>query len=376
MRRLFIAALTSLLLACHEGGAVDSAAPVPSDGKTDTLVPTGTQDVGYVTILPADGSPLGLTSVPASLEIDGLPVSFGQKVKVAPGQTWVTIVLTDTQLRVVVPVWIKPKQDLVTHTAGLHVTDYDYAWSTTFGPSVYDQDSITRELVSLASAPGRFVPVAPGPLKFAQAVDGKIIWKQVATLEAGQVIDVAVDRPDPTATFTFESPVRLFPDARSETYFSTGKYQPEVLSALLGDSGAIVEDYLRYYNTSLRLDWLAPDDLQVAANPINKQQYFVWLNGTYTKHFIPAGAVQTVAIRRLEVDDVVLANEDGTTFTTPGTYTVEWQRPDLSYRSIPSLQDLPTKTGVDLVPGHYRVTVDHVSAGLPSHKTAVYEMDL
>lgn len=375
MRRILLA-LTSLLLACHEGGSVDSVSPVPSDGKTDTLVPTGTQDVGYVTFLPADGSALGLSAVPASLEIGGLPVTFGQKVKVAPGQTWVTIVLTETQLRLVFPVWIKPKQDLVTQTAGLHVTGYEYAWSTTFGPSVDDQDSISREVISLASTPGLFVPVAPGPLKFAQAVDGKVIWKQVATLEAGKVQDVAVDRPDPTATFTFESPTRLFPDARSETYFSTGKYQPEVLSVLLDQPVTTRETYLRYYNRSLLLEWLAPDDLQVAANPINKQQYFVWLNGTYTKHFIPAGTVQTVAIRRLDVDDVVVTNEDGTTFTTPGTYTVEWQQPDLSYRKIPSLATLPTKTGVDLVPGHYRVTVEHVSAGLPSHKTNVYEMDL
>jgi hypothetical protein len=74
---------------------------------------------------------------------------------------------------------------------------------------------------------------------------------------------------------------------------------------------------------------------------------------------------QTVAVtaQRLEVDDVALTDEAGT--KVHGTYSVYQWRPG-GVRSPAILSNAPTKTGVDLPPGSYHITIRYTSPqGLP-----------
>lgn len=114
----------------------------------------------------------------------------------------------------------------------------------------------------------------------------------------------------------------------------------------------------------------------VVANPVHPSPYFLWLNGTYKIYDVKPGAIVDLEVRRLDVDDVAVTREDGTTFSQKGSYSVEWRQPDGTYVTIPLLQQRSTRTGVDLVPGHYRVTVDYTTAEPPGSKQDVYEIDL
>jgi hypothetical protein len=69
-----------------------------------------------------------------------------------------------------------------------------------------------------------------------------------------------------------------------------------------------------------------------------------------------------VHLHRLDIDDVIVTREDGTSFTTAGTYV-------LNFGGKKIAGPFNTKTGLDLLPGTYEVVVSYTTALGPQTKT-------
>ena len=75
---------------------------------------------------------------------------------------------------------------------------------------------------------------------------------------------------------------------------------------------------------------------------------------------LPVGATPRINIQRIDVDDVAFTNPDGSVTTIPGTYTVA---PLTDTDTCLRGQTFPTKTGIDVPPGAYNVTVTYTNNG-------------
>jgi hypothetical protein len=76
-------------------------------------------------------------------------------------------------------------------------------------------------------------------------------------------------------------------------------------------------------------------------------------------------ATVSLEVKRLELDDVELTDEAGV--KVPGTYEV-------FHGDVSVAKDLPTKTGLDLPPGHYKVVISYTTSNGPDSLTQ--EVDL
>jgi hypothetical protein len=76
-------------------------------------------------------------------------------------------------------------------------------------------------------------------------------------------------------------------------------------------------------------------------------------------------ADNNITLHRIDVDDVTVTREDGTTFTTPGTYQLYFQGKAIA-------GPYATNSGIDVLPGTYQLTVNYTTAtGAQSNQYAL-----
>lgn len=373
-----------ILSACNTPDPVDHSPDGPAgDGKEDTLFPIGQENLGYLIVEPADGSALGLSPIPAHVGVDTKNVAYGAKTRLPAGLHTVGWALATGEGLGSMQASVVAKTDTVVVGAGLHVNG-SLDFPVTFGAKlrVTTPWVVGGSVLQRAAEPGRFVPVGPGQFTFALSVEefgAAPIWSDSVTLAAGEVKSMDLAPPDLRGTVHIQPPTRAFPPARSETWFATSRsYSPETLASYPTQGKTYREKYLLNPSTwASNVGASATElDYTVLAKPAWKQGYFLWLNGTYATFEVEPGKTTTVRWQRLDVDDVEVTREDGSKFRTAGTYSIEWLNPAGTYVAWPDLQKLPTKTGVDLVLGHYRVTVAYTTLEPPGPKQDVYELDL
>lgn len=375
-------ALGLLLAACNTPEPVERTDP-SGDGKEDTLFPTGTENLGYLVVQPPDGSALGLSPIPSRPTVDNQSLMYGAKIRLAAGTHGVGWALETNESLGYMPVTVIASMETVAIGAGLHLSgslDFPVTFgsqlraTTPWGGGAY--------VFERASEPGRFVPIAPGEYLFALSLEdfnAPALWSNLVTLASGEVQSVDLAPPDMRGKVVIKPPKRMFPSVRQETWFAASRsYSAETLASYPTQGGAYREKYLLNPSTwATNVGALAADlEHTVLGNTAWTRGYFLWLNGTYANFEVAPGGTTIVQMQRLDVDDVEVTREDGTTFRTQGTYSIEWLSPSGAYVAWPELQKLPTKTGVDLVPGHYRVTVAYTTLEPPGPKQDVYEIDL
>lgn len=79
-----------------------------------------------------------------------------------------------------------------------------------------------------------------------------------------------------------------------------------------------------------------------------------------------------INVYRIDIDDVSVTNIDGTTKQTKGTYTVTRRGPGPG--EYPIAYRAPTKTGIDVITGSYKVAVDYVDPFTLTTEQKVYEL--
>jgi hypothetical protein len=144
-------------------------------------------------------------------------------------------------------------------------------------------------------------------------------------------------------TVTFNQPQRQFPDVQSST----------VLDQFVSDGGSYVNSIY-----ALPRDQSTPTVLSTlegslyVSYQIGCQQVMLYSNSS-----------QTINVQRIDVNDVSVANADGTTSLVAGTYNIKPVGVSGSTDHCLSGLSFPTKTGIDVPPGAYTLTVSYTVNG-------------
>lgn len=247
-----------------------------------------------------------------------------------------------------------------------------------------------------------------GDMQFKQEMDGVHPWMNADTsmytplldtkitasvrefpVFRGQTVDVkqgdvevhALAFPDLRSTLELAMPKRVYPEATGcqpvgafvvhRSNLSAPRFHVPV-NVLLNGS----------WNQSGRtglLTYALLDDSETTARFFPSQDgvrpvlYELVVNNT----FMPISKAQTstmrIAVKRIDVNDVLVTRENGTTYYVKGTYRIHRKDPATSAyvpvevtlgragqcNYLEAFSSLPTKTGVDVLPDEYKVTVDY-----------------
>lgn len=226
----------------------------------------------------------------------------------------------------------------------------------------------------------------------AQFQDLPVLGSWTAQVQPGQVISKSVDFPEMRATLILTSPQKTYPDALPMTEHcgqSTNVVQRRdafdqnlrfhvPFPVLLERWGGVrhrsgLESIVDAYKTSLKAETMirffpVRDDNMGALN------YELVVNNSAMALKMSAGQTYRLEIPRIDVNDVLVTREDGVQEYVAGTYDiyvpnpeqlggwkllemVDW--PNCFHDAVLAPGDFKTKTGVNVVPGVYKVVVTY-----------------
>jgi hypothetical protein len=196
-------------------------------------------------------------------------------------------------------------------------------------------------------------------------------------LPAGSVHTVALTAPDRRAAVHLRQPIRVLPDPgppgiltflnapRDDAHVRWfGEFtDPRCNSVDPEEDGLpnVAGAYLHPSSDSDRTIHVVPDHL------IPDQPYRVTVNNTVAELWLEPGDDVTFEIKRLDIHDARVTRADGSSYVVPGRYVVyrevedDWYRPvtTSTWCASDPVISLPTGTGIDVVPGRYRVEVSY-----------------
>lgn len=375
MRRALLASLASLLAACGAPTPDELENPagyeLPDEGKTDTVNPTGTDRLGKLTIVspPATG---GLAPLYPSAYLVDRTIGYAQpkNQRVLEGTRTVGLYLHNGPAYDLTTVKITKGATTEVRLAGLHL-DHFLMYATTIGVSPQWMTSPPGLLMDIgyAGIPGKFWQLFAQSFSLTLQADKQLARFDLTT-KAGEVTTADLAIPDPRMRMNVATPARQFPDARAARFLKAMPVPASKLLAIYG-SGVIVR------SDSVKL--LDGQEHLALGNDKSDQHYNLYLNGTFTEVIGKANSVVEIPVRRLDVADVEVADEDGNTVTVHGTYSVKWFAPTASggmWIAAEEAQNLPTNTGVDVVPGKYEVTVTYPRHEEPTPGVSVYALEI
>jgi hypothetical protein len=253
--------------------------------------------------------------------------------------------------------------------------------------------------------PSRAALVAPGEYRFSWGIP--ILDDVRKTIADGEQATLQLAPEDRRATIVIKPPVRELPDAPPETCQTTdrsflvwrnvaptaavanGEPHPRdqrdwqaATSKNFDDAprsgGSDREAILQWRPLPVRSDTTLRVFPFTAAQ--TSQRYDIVVNGMVQVLDVRPGATSEVTLERLDVDDVEVEREDGSTYKARGTYVVWRENPAAPNNWIPvqrrtgqfgdcsgsapsvTQRVFPTNTGVDVLPGSYRVQVRYNTA--------------
>jgi hypothetical protein len=251
--------------------------------------------------------------------------------------------------------------------------------------------------------PQRAVLAAPGDYRFSWNLPILEDVRKTVVEEERAVIPLAsLDR---RATVVVKPPVRELPDApfaacqgvsrtflvhraRDNAALSLGEPAPGDLRVYNGNVAAYPEGYLttlsqneglRAYR-ALRVNVETSIRVFPFAASEAPSHYELVVNGVPQLLDVRPGETTAVQLERLDVDDIEITREDGVTYAARGTYQVYRRQADGSWKSLqrregqssdcsgtPRLVDatFPTNTGIDVLPGTYRLIIKYATGEGP-----------
>lgn len=402
MRRVVHSALAAIaaafaFAACGDGISND-AGDTPSHGKTDSLFPDGADVLGRITIVPLTlpnvipvqsyeiaRDPLGLRR-DVYQTFDGMaPTNF----RVDGGKHWV---MAGSGVRGAssAVIDVKAKETVTIALSGLHVDGYrEYPVSLGITPQ-WTSGGRADVLIDAAKAlspgpfattPGTYVQVLPGAFSY-QLFGDTIIADRPVDVAPGALTDVDLAIPDPRVTFQVSTPTRALPDAAPVSYLGDGNRLTQPTFVALpqalpcetpGAGGHYYSSCIQTFNGSGK----QASRVTAIGSNVTAQRYYLAVNGFYVEIKGDAGTTVEAPLRRLDVHDIAVEIEDGSTQTYKGTWTLEYFWPAAKqYVTADWFKNIPTGTGVDLVPGKYRATVSYERGQQPSPDVKVYDVEI
>lgn len=371
-------------------------------GKTDSLFPDGSDLLGRVTVVPLqlpNVAPVWQYSI--APDANGGPSNLPQyssyaapnQTRVNEGKKWVGI-SSGAEGYDVAPFDVAAKATLTIALGGLHVDGYQKypvtigvapRWTGTRADILRDANgAIISD--AWATSPGRYVQVLPLPFSYWLWGDQAILERPVDVV-AGGLTEVDLAIPDPRVRFDVSTPVRQLPDAEPAPNHQVflGTNPSLTLPTFAAFSGAIPCEtpnsqgnysYSGCLSAFVQHGKYAKTATAIGSNFTQQRYYFV-INGVYVELNGDAGQTIEAPRRRLDVHDVAVEIEDGSTQTFKGTWSLSWYWPKGDqYVDLTWFKDRPTGTGVDLVPGKYRATVSYSRGQLPNPDVKVYDVEI
>lgn len=243
------------------------------------------------------------------------------------------------------------------------------------GNSGYFNGSNTRGVITL-----------PGDYVFSWGLP--ILDEKNESLAKGKFETVNLDPAEKRATIKVKAPTRELPNAafgcgsahrnfliQRNADNSAGAYgEPDGSVQQQGAGGATSEGIVAWQALPLTKD----TDFRVFpfAASEGAMHYEYVVNSVVVPLDVKPGKTVTVPVERLDVDDVEVEKEDGSTYNVKGQYVVYKQGPNNSWLPITQYQQsyyggcsgtraawsAPTGTGLDLPPGTYRLVITYNTA--------------
>jgi hypothetical protein len=420
-------ALAGLMVVASWATACGDAAELPEeelaadgddesdDGKFDVLRPVGEEMMGHLrALLPEttlavpeivgywEGHPVreGTTRVPVAAgcldvmpdmsttldpDVDGIAPSIRSRLcdlEVRPAET------TDGHLGglrlIAVPEWTTDVLDptgsalprIVTTSAALDL------WVQRDG----SYDALAGVLLPVA--PGRYMLTTRSPT---HAPMGGF----EAAVEPGEVVEVPIPSADLRTWLRIVPPERVFPDVDES---ACGRLTMVLKRGVIPRPQPADREGVLYFPpadmlTGSRLHWIEASDAPVELSyvPLEERRgesHLLLVNSLVLPLEQRFGEELEVRLARIDVDDVLVEREDGTSYRVAGRWQVfrpvgshlepvgrwRFRQSFSSCRVSGFVTSFPTGTGLDVLPGDYQVVVHYETAVGPQRD--VYEMRL
>lgn len=342
------------------------------DGKHDTINPTGSDHLGKLTITSPPATDDMTPIEPAAYYVEPSVVYAkpdGQRL--VEGEVYVGLYLHNGPTYDGTEVTIRKDQTTELRLAGLHLDNFtDYPTTVGTSPIWMTSRISLQGDIGYAGLPNRFLQLIAAPFSLTLQADTQIARLDVSPV-AGEVTRVDATLPDPRMVIFVGRPDRTLPDAKSARFLKAMALPADQLISVYGDGSILRSESVALVDNAEHL---------ALGNDKTKQHYNLYLNGTWTEVKANAGGYVDLPVRRLDVGDVAVTDEDGKTTTVHGAYSVEWAHATSAtgklWMPAEEAQNLPTGTGVDVVPGTYRVTVTYPRHEQPSPGKSVYNLEI
>jgi hypothetical protein len=382
------------LLALVFAGSLAAAGTV---SVNDVINPVGDETMGMLNVqIPK------LSMLPSTVSSGSGNLATDQMVRVKAGTYPLTLSYSGHYVSHVNAVVVQ-KQTTVIRPAAVRFTWDANALAANVGPKpaltfkASDNsviESITADRSWLWDHPTfQYAPLFPDTVTVS-SVEVPALGAQQITLPDGATVDQAIKFRDLRATVDLIPPTSVFPDFTAVgTTFSKG---PDVYMVWRTQMNPNANFHVpvNVYNSSIGgYDYSGTTGLNnfyagsssssnalmfyPSADGATNLVYDLVVNNTWTQVTAKPGEHIKIQLKRLDVNDVQVTRENGTTYMAPGTYFISYQvvdaatgntkwvplqTPALAYGSTSTYSiagSFPTKSGVTVLPNVYKVRVNY-----------------
>jgi hypothetical protein len=379
-----------------DGGDSDGAG-----GKADEINPTDSENLAKlkVTQPSMQGQPQPYTY---SLTYRNAGIAIGQEYRLVkgPGQLQITNTLFDQGFAFV-------NHELVTGTNEVKLAAFTARWDRSanspvavdFGQKaqlsatmINGQPNTTRRLLNpqANAAVGALDGTESQPFvifsgDYTIGFGAAILGEQTQTFAPGQFKRLDLTPPDKRATLRVHAPARSFPHPTAQCeppnrnfLVQRNKPVPTMSQQAEPWSGSNPSYTNAYFGIVAQQSYPLAQDLTVRMLPFLATEapmhYEYVVNNMAMPLDLQPGQTQDLYVKRIDVNHVLVTREDGTTYTQPGYYRVWrdvnglWQPVKLMsgdsncYNVTAGRDAFPTRTGIDVLPGKYKVVISYSTA--------------
>jgi hypothetical protein len=325
-------------------GQLSTEDAVGEDGKADQVDPHGHDNEGYLLVTTPPPSARGF--VTPSLSYRSGAVQTAVKTRFANGTGCLGMynsLMTDCAVK------ISAKQTTTYPLAAIYAHWDPATMAVDFGPewTVQLTRNGTRLMSAIARAPfTQDALTLPGD--FHVEFNGIGVFAPMDVTVAGGVakdLDLTADK---RATIHV-----IPPTSRS---FATSPCSRQTLLIQRASSGVIAD----------QMEMPAQSDASYRVFPFTAAEtshYEVSVGGIPTPLTLTVGQTVEFKVKRIDVNDVLVTREDGSTYYTKGTYVLSRQDPATgNYQPAFGGCVSPTSTGLDVAPGMYKISTSWTTA--------------
>lgn len=264
-----------------------------------------------------------------------------------------------------------------------------FRWDATSPSSPFNIAVGHPAQVDLQRGDGEWIPL-PHPVTTYRALlpgtyaakrDHPALQPVPVTATGGVVQELDVTPPDTRATIVVHPPQRAFPTPdlpcrsvgsfvlREITYAS---HEPYDLESAIPDVGSPL---------AIRLDANQTTTSKLLPYPSTHDTHHELIVSNIATPLAPTpGQTLDIFVKRIDVNDVRITRENGTTYTVPGSWNVERYVGPGPTGWVPMMRGaycpspFRTRTGIDVLPGKYRVTIEYSTGEGPARQEHILNL--